>query len=106
MTWKPKEGGGKIDAEGDNEDTQNKNPKELPQCRLKVKGVDTGKLPQCVESSMDSMSKTSDSKGDNNEVAGNSLSGRPLLINNGSINSSPKAKRRKGKKRREVNNPR
>ncbi|KAJ6433867.1 hypothetical protein OIU84_017550 [Salix udensis] len=50
---------------------------------------------------MDSMSRTSDSKGDNNEVAGSSSSGWPLLINNGSINSSPKAKLRKGKKIRE-----
>lgn len=48
---------------------------------------------------MDSMSGTGDNKGDNNEVARSSSSGMPLLINNGSINSSPKAKWRKEEKK-------
>ena len=87
--------GGEIDAEGDNKNTQNTNPKELPHSRLKTKKVDTGKLPQSEESNMGSMSGTGDNKGDNNEAARSSSSGMPLLINNGSINSSPKAKRQK-----------
>ncbi|KAF9661339.1 hypothetical protein SADUNF_Sadunf19G0057800 [Salix dunnii] len=74
--------GEEIDAEGDNEDTQNKNPKELPYSRLKAKRVETGKLPQCEESSMDSMSGTGDNKRDNNEATGSSSSETQLTTNN------------------------
>ncbi|KAJ6333870.1 hypothetical protein OIU78_010887 [Salix suchowensis] len=62
---------------------------------------DPGKLPQCVESKMDSLSCTVGSKTEEDE-AGSSMCDKPVTSHNGSNTPSPKAKKRKGKKKREA----
>ncbi|KAF9688548.1 hypothetical protein SADUNF_Sadunf02G0208400 [Salix dunnii] len=62
---------------------------------------DPGKLPQCVESKMDSLSCTVSSK-DGEDDTGSSMCDKTLTSHNGSNTPSPKTKRRKGKKKREA----
>ncbi|KAB5564620.1 hypothetical protein DKX38_004674 [Salix brachista] len=71
----------------------------------KGKGVvhtrDPGKLPQYEDSNMNSLSCTVASITEEEE-AGSSMCGKPSTSQNGSNTPSPKAKRRKGKKKKEA----
>ncbi|KAJ6317136.1 hypothetical protein OIU78_020254 [Salix suchowensis] len=92
-----------VDCE-DGNSTQDPKKKEQAERMMLMMRKDKGKLPQCVESRMDTIS----SEEGGHEATGSSsndpssMGNIVAVSNNGSSTTSPKAKKRKGKKRREA----
>ncbi|KAJ6370625.1 hypothetical protein OIU76_028832 [Salix suchowensis] len=77
--------------------TTQREKEHVPSTQLQH-GLDKGKLPQCVESKMDTISTSEEPS----EGGASSSQGTKGMSNNANNSPSPKAKKKKGKKKREA----